>query len=174
MKQLKHFVKAQKPDWLTRRNVLKTFAVLALAGGVLCLGYAVEWTGFSKDVSDTKVDRKVKTKDEKGNEIEIVTTTTIQDPKKIWDWLSLLGVPLALAMFGYWLQVLQQRRANAQEALDAAEADRKTQTEKAIAEARIQEETFQNYIDRMSALLVDKNLISVAKIWKGLIFHGLI
>jgi uncharacterized protein YjbI with pentapeptide repeats len=148
MKRIKHFLKEEKPDWLTRKSVLTTLGALGLIGGLLHLGYAVEWTGLKQDSSITKIDRKTK----EGKELEVVTTTTIQDPKKLWDWLSLLGVPAGLAAFGYYSQVSQQRRADQEEAL-----------EKKLAETRQQEEAFQNYVDRMSELLIGRNLIAVAK-----------
>jgi hypothetical protein len=103
----------------------------------------------------TKVEKRVKVKDLKsGQEMETETVTTYvqQDPKKLWDWLGLLGVPAGLAAFGYYSQVFQQRRADREEAI-----------EKKLAETRQQEEAFQNYIDRMSELLINRNLIAVAK-----------
>jgi hypothetical protein len=66
--------------------------------------------------------------------------------------IGLLGVPAGLAAFGYYSQVFQQRRADREEAI-----------EKKLAETRQQEEAFQNYIDRMSELLINRNLIAVAK-----------
>lgn len=60
--------------------------------------------------------------------------------KTLWDWLSLLGVPLSLAILGYILQQQQQQRADEE----------------------AQEEILQVYFDRLSTLLVDKNLLAIA------------
>jgi uncharacterized protein YjbI with pentapeptide repeats len=95
-----------------------------------------EWTGFGADVEETRI-----------QEVQpngTVTKTTIakklQSSKTLWDWLSLLGVPLSLAALGFWLQQLQQKQAS--------------------EEAK--EEILQAYFDRISMLLIDKNLIAIA------------
>jgi uncharacterized protein YjbI with pentapeptide repeats len=160
---------------LAKKNKVKTIGLgIVLVSGLLGLATQQQldsFTGFSGDTDITgflhekekdgspkiavtkdkvtKFDIKRKVTVD-GNEFEIVTTIAKQEPKKLWDWLSLLGVPAGLAAFGYYAQVFQQRRA-----------DRQEDVEKQIAEARLQEEAFQNYVDRMSALLVDKNLIAV-------------
>ena len=66
---------------------------------------------------------------------------TIKDPSKsAWDFLELLGVPLVLVVLGAWFQ--------------------KTQSEQEADEAR--EEVLQLYFDRVSTLLIDKNLMAIA------------
>jgi hypothetical protein len=75
--------------------------------------------------------------------------------KTVWNWLELLGVPLALAVLGYILQQQQQKRA---------ETLSKEQREIAADEAK--EEILQGYFDRLSTLLVDKNILAIAtKVW---------
>ena len=71
--------------------------------------------------------------------------------QSFWQWLELLGVPLSLAILGYLLQRKQQQRAK---------AEAKQQREIAADEER--EEILQTYFDRLSTLLVDKNLLSLA------------
>jgi len=71
--------------------------------------------------------------------------------KTLWDWLSLAGVPLVLAWFGFRLQLQQQQQTKEQ-----------LETERDIAEQNRQEEVLQNYFDRVSALLVEKNLLAIA------------
>ncbi len=56
------------------------------------------------------------------------------------DWLSLLAVPLALAIFGFWLQKIQRKPT----------------------EDATKEEVLQGYFDRLSVLLVDKNVLAIA------------
>jgi uncharacterized protein YjbI with pentapeptide repeats len=79
-------------------------------------------------------------KDAQGNTTKTVETTKNDDGKTLWDWLSLLGVPASLAILGYILQQLQQKRA----------------------EELAKEEVLQVYFDRLSMLLVDKNLLAIA------------
>lgn len=71
--------------------------------------------------------------------------------KTLWEWLELLGVPLTLAVLGYILQQQEQKRSR---------EEAKEQREIAAAEAK--DEILQAYFDRLSALLVDKNLLAIA------------
>ncbi|MEM6836281.1 MAG: pentapeptide repeat-containing protein [Cyanobacteria bacterium P01_C01_bin.120] len=95
-----------------------------------------DWTGFGGGESVTI---SIPQKDAAG---EIIATETItEEPgKTLWDWLGLLGVPITLAGLGFLLQQQQQQRAADEE----------------------REEILQNYIDRLSTLLVDKNLLALA------------
>ena len=86
-------------------------------------------TVVSKTVEKDKQDKIVKT-------IETIK----DDGKTLWDWLSLLGVPLSLAILGYLLQEQQRKRA-----------DNETK-----------EEVLQTYFDRLSVLLIDRNLIALS------------
>jgi uncharacterized protein YjbI with pentapeptide repeats len=63
--------------------------------------------------------------------------------KTLWDWLSLLVVPTSLAALAAWLQHKQQER------------------ELKIAEDNRQEEALQHYLDRVSNLLIEKNLPAI-------------
>jgi uncharacterized protein YjbI with pentapeptide repeats len=176
----------RKMTELAKKNKVKTIGLGIVVFGLLGLATQQQldfFTGFGGDTDITNfLHEKEKngspkiavTKDKvtkfdikrkvtvDGNDFEIVTTIAKQEPKKLWDWLSLLGVPVALAIFAAYLNHLQQESERRREELAEAEADRKTQAEKAIAETRQQEEAFQNYIDRMSALLIDKNLVGMA------------
>lgn len=60
--------------------------------------------------------------------------------KTLWDWMNLLIVPVVLAGGALWFN---QQRA---------------QVEHAIALDNLREETFQKYLDKMTELLLDKNL----------------
>ncbi len=71
--------------------------------------------------------------------------------KTLWDWLSLAGVPVSLAVLGFWLQLQQQQRNEEQAKL-----------ERDIADENRQEEILQNYYDKVSALLVEKNLLAIS------------
>jgi|GEM_PF-643683 len=84
---------------------------------------------------------------------EITKTQTItQEPgKTFWDWLSLLGVPITLALLGYFLQRQQQK--GAQNASDV---------QRAIAANEANEEVLQKYFDRLSEIIIQKNLLAIA------------
>lgn len=69
----------------------------------------------------------------------------------LWNWLELLGVPLTLALLGYFLQQREQKRT---------EQDRKEEQDRREEEAN--EEVLQTYFDRISSLLVEQNLLAIA------------
>jgi uncharacterized protein YjbI with pentapeptide repeats len=107
--------------------------------------------GIGKEQSVTTKSVETVVKDAQGNTTKTVETTKNDDGKTLWDWLSLLGVPVSLAVLGYILQQLQQKRA---------EVLAKEQRE--IAADETKEEVLQVYFDRLSVLLVDKNLLAIA------------
>ena len=111
--------------------------------------------------------------DPQGNPTTTTTETSTETGKTLWDWLDLLGVPFALALLGAWLQKAQQNQADRAATeqhdrderitLEQRERDEriaKEQRERAADEAR--EDVLQVYFDRISALLVDKNLMGIA------------
>jgi hypothetical protein len=71
--------------------------------------------------------------------------------KTFWDWLGLIGVPLSLAILGFILQRQQQKRS---EVL--------AREQREIAAEEEKEEILQTYFDRLSTLLIDKNLLAIA------------
>lgn len=71
--------------------------------------------------------------------------------KSAWDWLSLLGVPFTLAILGYWFQQMQKRR-------DA----KKEREQRYQEEEQAKEEILQVYFDRLSGVLIDKNIIATS------------
>lgn len=107
-----------------------------------------DWTGLgSQDSVTTTIVTK---QDSEGNTTESETKTSEQG-KTLWDWLSLLGVPLSLAVLGYWLQQQQQER------------DRATsQKQQEIIDEQTSEEILQGYFDRLSTLLVGQNILAIA------------
>jgi hypothetical protein len=62
--------------------------------------------GKNKSVTTESVE-----KDAKGGVVKTVETTKHDDGKTLWEWLSLLGVPLSLAILGFFLQQNQQKRS---------------------------------------------------------------
>jgi uncharacterized protein YjbI with pentapeptide repeats len=68
--------------------------------------------------------------------------------KTAWDWLGLIGVPTTLAILGIWFQSQEQKRAS-----------REAEEHRRLASEDSKEETLQRYLDRVSQLLIEKNLI---------------
>lgn len=117
---------------LTRRSVVIGCVAAGVSIAILAL-LPSSLTGFGPD-SITNIERDSSGKITKTIEVQ-------QSGKTLWDWLSLLGVPLSLAFLGLWFQQLQQKRADDE----------------------VKEEVLQVYFDRLSALLIDQNLIALAQ-----------
>ncbi len=115
--------------------------------GVVLLGRILPpilWPGGIGIGKDSPVSTKTIEKDAQGKTVKTIETIKYDDGKTLWDWGSLLGVPLGvpllLAILGYVLQE-QQRK---------------------IADNETKEEVLQTYFDRLSVLLIDKNLIALS------------
>jgi uncharacterized protein YjbI with pentapeptide repeats len=150
--------------------------------GAVYLTKPLLWPGgIGIEKGETLTTERVE-KDAKG--ISVKTTTKHDDGKTLWDWMTLLGVPVSLAILGFWLQYYQQKRAD-KVALDQRARDEKVEQEnkardlkiaydlrerdekvareqREIAANEIKEEVLQVYFDRLSVLLVDKNLLAIA------------
>ncbi len=72
-----------------------------------------------------------------------------QPTKTLWDWLQLLIIPIVLSIAAYWLN-----RVNS--ASEQRAAEQKEKTDRAIAEDSQQSAVFQDYLDRMSDLLLNQ------------------
>lgn len=104
-----------------------------------------EWTGFGEDTTRSE---SVETKTDTGKK---TVTTQFQSGKTLWDVLELAGtlaIPVLLTILGIWFQQKEQERA-----------EKKAQIEKDIANENLRDEALQVYIDRLSELLLDRNLI---------------
>jgi uncharacterized protein YjbI with pentapeptide repeats len=82
--------------------------------------------------------------------------------KTLWDWLSLLVVPASLAGLGALLQLKDQDRAKKQADLEREIADKNRKQDLKIAEGTREEEALQHYLDRVSNLVIEKNLLAIA------------
>jgi hypothetical protein len=71
--------------------------------------------------------------------------------KTLWDWLDLLIIPAVLAVGAYLVNRNSQRN-------DQRRADRENAIEREIASERNQEAALQTYLDRMTELLLEKDL----------------
>jgi uncharacterized protein YjbI with pentapeptide repeats len=126
------------------------YVVSAISAMLLLIlaGYLFEWTGFGT-VPLPRTD---------GREI--------QPRKLLWDWLvllSALAVPIVIAVAGFWFtnnQNAQQQRLEDRRNAAAQElADQRAQVDREIEEQRAQDEALQAYLDQMSQLLLEKNLL---------------
>jgi uncharacterized membrane protein len=71
--------------------------------------------------------------------------------KTLWDWLQLLIIPAVLAVGGYLFTFTISRN-------ERKAADRHNQTEREIAQDNQREAALQEYIDKLSELLLEKRL----------------
>jgi hypothetical protein len=153
----------KRPIWhrIPLRVLIFTLAITA----VVVMSQPILWPGglgIGKDQSVTTKSVESVVKDAQGNITKTIETTKNDDGKTLWDWLSLLGVPLSLAVLGYWLQQIQQQRAEKM-AKEQRKRDEKVAKEQGkIAADETKEEVLQVYFDRLSVLLVDKNLLTIA------------
>jgi hypothetical protein len=142
-----------------RRSLIVSLSLTAVVGAVYLTKPLLWPGGVGIERGETVTTERVE-KDAKG--IPVKTTTKRDDGKTLWDWLSLLGVPLSLAILGFGLQLSQQKRAE-KVAQEQRERDQKiVKEQREIAADETKEEVLQVYFDRLSALLVDKNLLAIA------------
>lgn len=75
-----------------------------------------------------------------GFSAQVDTEGHIYPAKTLWDWITIVTIPIVLGLGAFWF----------------SRAER--ETEQAIASDRLQEETLQNYLDRMAELLLKEGL----------------
>ena len=123
-----------------------------------------DWTGFGADI--TKVQSTERNAE--GQIQKITTTEALRSGKTLWDCLGLAGmiaVPILLFSWGTQLQKRENKRVAEQAQLerDAQErekerAAKQAQQEKDIVAINLRDEALQAYFDRMSNLLLNKDL----------------
>lgn len=72
--------------------------------------------------------------------------------RKLWDWLDLLIIPLALGIGTLWLSTVQRQQ-------ELRDADRQRSLEMDIQDQRAKDDALQSYIDYMSKVLLDDKLL---------------
>jgi uncharacterized protein YjbI with pentapeptide repeats len=77
----------------------------------------------------------------------------VRPPKTLWDWLQLLIVPAILIGVTFAWSATQTKSDNKRE-------DRRIDADRAAAEEVRQDVTLQTYLNQMSALMLDKKLLS--------------
>jgi hypothetical protein len=117
-------------------GIIVTLVVVLL---LIRAGYGYHWTGFGQ----SKVNDNV------------------QPAKTLWDWLSLLIIPLVLAVGGYWFNHSENSRsrkmADKRADTDQKIADERRETDQKIAEQRRHEDALQTYLDKIGELLLHKD-----------------
>jgi uncharacterized protein YjbI with pentapeptide repeats len=143
MQKLAQWTKRKKLAQWTKRTLWIGVGSILVAEAIALLISQPAWTGFGPD-STKNIER-----DSTGKITKIVEVE--QSGKTLWDLLNVLGVPFSLAILGFWFQQREQKRV-----------DEQAELEKEIAAANQREEALQVYFDRLSTLLIDKNLIAIA------------
>ena len=115
-------------------TVLKAATVVAAVVVLIRVGQRYEWTGFGEAVQP---------KPDNGE---------VQPRKTLWDWLQLFIVPLALAAIGLWFAAQQDSR---QQKIEEKRAD----SAQKIEEQRAQDAALQAYLDQMSQLMLEGDLL---------------
>ncbi len=120
---------------LNRRHLIVLFGILILCVvvGLTRVDYGCDWTGFGACATTAQVNQ------------------TVRHEKTLWDWLELLIVPIVLAVGGYIFNRVEKRN-------EFRRAERRDQTERELAADDQQEQALQTYLDKMSDLLLSKNL----------------
>lgn len=77
----------------------------------------------------------------------------VQPAKTLWDWLQLLIVPAILVAVTFAWSASQERSDNSRE-------DRRIAADRVAAEEARRDATLQSYLDQMSGLMLDRNLLS--------------
>ena len=97
---------------------------------------AGKWGIIDDEIAVVTVEKK----DDRTEDDSIETITIIDPGISLWDVVGVLIVPIILVILGAWVQTVQQRQADDQ----------------------AREEVLQAYFDKVSALLLNKELIEIA------------
>jgi len=140
-----------------RRVAIKVTTAMIVIPVALIVGYRFDVTGFNGYIQVSTVHTIG------GPMAGTVTRTEVYQPgKTLWDWLQLLIIPVVLAIGGFWLNQLQksrEERTTEQRAKTEREAAAKRdQTERDIALDNQRETALQEYIDKLSELLLKEHL----------------
>jgi hypothetical protein len=112
------------------RRIATGIVLLLAAILIAVLGYNVEWTGLGQYNTPSG---------------------EIQRAKTLWDWFALMLIPLFIALGGFAINSSFQ-------SIDRRRAERQSRIDRGIAADQMQEQALQHYLDRMSDLLLDRNL----------------
>lgn len=136
LKQRPHRAPTRKRRVPTR--VLVGLAIVFVVVAILVPGYT-SWSSVTGFGGGTAVKETTRYSDPGLQEVEgFERTEEEQNPRTLWDWISLLGVGSAVALVGYVFTRKQKER------------------DEAVANHRAQGEALQSYLDRMSNLMIEQ------------------
>lgn len=126
--------------WKKNKRRVVITGIIVVCIGIVALIFAGywfnwEWTGFNAYISPS-----------------VPPTQQYQREKTLWDWMQLFIIPVGLALFAFLYNHREQR---------ATEQRAKIESDRALEFQR--QATLQTYIDRMSELLLDKDIDSLKK-----------
>jgi uncharacterized protein YjbI with pentapeptide repeats len=139
-------MKTNKPSYSRFRIlIISLLGILALIY-VILFGYRFEQVGFG-DYLSPKIDDGV----------------TFQRAKTLWDWMSLLGIPIVLT-FGVWyINFSTQKRIKLsdeeQAKLEKEKTEKRERFEKWIEYDRAREQALQEYLSSMENLILRNGLL---------------
>lgn len=142
--------------WQQNRGVIGAIAIfLVIVIALIIIGYSISGAGFNGYNIITI------SKTTSGIAPPTTTRTTVYQPgKTLWDWLQLLVVPIMLAIGAFWLNRLQKRREE-RTTLQQSELERE------LTNDSQQETALQQYIDKMSELLLKEHLGELKPEYEG-------
>jgi len=126
-----------QPSWFRRHRkalvIIVIFVLVAGASVFAILGYQFQWgwTGFNASTGPN--------------------IRQYQPTKTLWDWMQLLIVPIVLTIGVFLLNFAMNQN-------ERAETQRRSESEHDIALDNQRETSLQNYLDRMSDLLLNNHL----------------
>ena len=115
------------------------------------------WIDWAK-IGETQVTTTI---DKKGKNPENLTNEEIHSEKMLGDILELsseLAIPILLFYFGYQFLQIQKKRAEQQAELENQRVNAQAELEKGIAKDNLSEEAIQVYLERVTDLLLNKEL----------------
>jgi hypothetical protein len=116
---------------------IRTVAVLVVIGAlwpIIRIGYDYQWTGLGEA------------------ELPKQENVEFRHKKTLWDWLQLLIVPIVLSLITVvftWQQDARQQNIE----------DQRAKSEQELEEERGQDAALQAYLDQMSTLMLNRNLL---------------
>src|SRR6266480_2550183 len=120
--------------------------VLVIVIALIIAGYWFDWTGFNgyNKVTITHIISST-------NAGAVTKTEEYQPGRALWDWLQLLIIPAVLVIGGFWLNQIQRSR-------EERITEKQKETEQEISRDNQMETALQEYINKMSELLLDEEL----------------
>jgi len=132
-----------KSRWKQIRKIAGLGAFIFLVVQLILAGYSISWTGFGS--------------------YTLANGDFVRE-KTFWDWMELLIIPLVLALGAFFLnrseRALEHQIAAERTKEDRRLADERAKLEREIAIDRQREAALQNYLDRMSELLLERKLLT--------------